>query len=132
VNDFIDKADFPTRFDMAFDVAKTVRARLVSFAPFPFPSTPFPPAHLRSSLHICAYASLAHLRSSLRIGAYDSPAHLRPSPHICAYTSLAHLRSSLRIGAYKIFCALASLHAHRRIINFTRYGVRCRARAHAH
>jgi hypothetical protein len=47
VNNFIDKADFPTRFDMAFDVAKMVRARLVSFTPFPFPSTPFPPAHLR-------------------------------------------------------------------------------------
>jgi hypothetical protein len=129
VNNFIEKADFPTRFNMAFNVAKTVHGLLVFIAPFPFPPPRFPP---RASALVTAHRCIRLLCASAPVPALRCMqflAHQRPSLHIGAYKSFAHRRSSLCIGTHEFICASAQVHAHRRTVSTSRFGVHYRARA---
>jgi hypothetical protein len=158
VNDFIDKADFPTRFDMAFDVAKTVRARPVPFRSLSLPSTPFPPrASALVTAHRCirlsrigarpctsVHTPLSHIgarpctsvhTTCWRIGAcpctsvHTVLSRIGARPCASAHTIFfAHRRPSLCIGTYRIFRASALVPAHRRIQIF----IRASAQVHAH
>jgi hypothetical protein len=138
VNDFIDKADFPTRFDMAFDVAKMVRARPVPFRSLSFPSTPFPPhASALVTAHRCIRLSRAlapvpahrciHLsRASAPVPVHQCIQLVGASALVPAHRCIQSSRASALGPAHRriqyFFRASTPVPVHQHIQNFSRIG----------
>lgn len=88
VNEFIDKQDFPTRFDMPWKMAELVSYHFsIPFSPFHFFRRPWPFLHAKASAAVLisyATASSPHLtRRRTSCASASSPSHASASSSSC-------------------------------------------------